>query len=155
MRGQLVPLARLAVPHPLSGAQGANRTPAFPYIAAQHDLAAVRAHLNRYASQGATQRAYRRELERFLQVGDRRARHRAVVAAGRGLRRVQGVSRRASRRVLRAAGVCASGRRRPFAPGGLSLESQLYACARCARRSSGWSGCATWPAIPWAAVTDP
>nr|WP_269767841.1 hypothetical protein [Burkholderia ubonensis] len=42
-----------------------------------------------------------------------------------------------------------------FAPGGLSLESQLYACARCARRSSGWSGCATWPAIPWAAVTDP
>lgn len=41
-RGQLVPLERLAIPHPLYGAQGANRAPGFAYIAAPHDLAAVR-----------------------------------------------------------------------------------------------------------------
>lgn len=58
LRGQLVLLERLAMPHPLSGAQGGNCAPAFPYVAAQHDLAAVRAYLHRYDDRPATQRAH-------------------------------------------------------------------------------------------------
>ncbi len=65
-RGQLVPIHRLVVPHELAGARGANRAPAFPYISAAHDLDAVFAYLHRYDGQAATQRAYWRELERFV-----------------------------------------------------------------------------------------
>ena len=62
----LAPLERLSVPHALSGADGENRSTAFCYIQAQHDLDAVRAYLNRYRDQPKTLRAYTKELERFL-----------------------------------------------------------------------------------------
>ncbi|MCI1047784.1 site-specific integrase [Caballeronia zhejiangensis] len=62
----LAPLERLAVPHALSGAHGENRATAFCYIQANHDLDAVRAYLNRFRDQPKTQRAYTKELERFL-----------------------------------------------------------------------------------------
>ena len=54
------------MPHALSGANGENRSTAFCYIQAQHDLDAVRAYLNRYRDQPKTLRAYTKELERFL-----------------------------------------------------------------------------------------
>ena len=54
------------MPHALSGADGENRSTAFCYIQAQHDLDAVRAYLNRYRDQPKTLRAYTKELERFL-----------------------------------------------------------------------------------------
>ncbi|AIO70154.1 phage integrase family protein [Burkholderia oklahomensis] len=57
--GQLAPLERLTLPVELSGAQGANRAPTFAYLAAAHDLDAVRAYLHRYDDRPATQRAYR------------------------------------------------------------------------------------------------
>ncbi|BAO92829.1 phage integrase family protein [Caballeronia cordobensis] len=47
----LAPLERLAVPHALSGAHGENRSAAFCYIQANHDLDAVRAYLNRFRDQ--------------------------------------------------------------------------------------------------------
>ncbi|MDR5806451.1 hypothetical protein [Caballeronia sp. LZ001] len=62
----LAPLERLAVPHALLGAEGENRSTAFCYIQASHDLDAVRAYLNRYCDQPKTLRAYTKELERFL-----------------------------------------------------------------------------------------
>ncbi|WP_235366145.1 phage integrase family protein [Caballeronia zhejiangensis] len=62
----LAPLERLAVPHALSGAHGENRSAAFCYIQANHDLDAVRAYLNRFRDQPKTLRAYTKELERFL-----------------------------------------------------------------------------------------
>ncbi|MEK6417945.1 MAG: phage integrase family protein, partial [Burkholderia gladioli] len=65
-RDQLVPIHRLVVPHELAGARGMNRAPAFSYISAAHDLDAVFAYLHRYDGQAATQRAYWRELERFV-----------------------------------------------------------------------------------------
>jgi hypothetical protein len=43
----LAPLERMAVPHALSGAAGENRSVAFCYIQARHDLEAVRAYLNK------------------------------------------------------------------------------------------------------------
>jgi hypothetical protein len=66
IRLTLAPLERLAVPHALSGADGENRSTAFCYIQASHDLDAVRAYLNRYRDQPKTLRAYTKELERFL-----------------------------------------------------------------------------------------
>ncbi|KOR17661.1 phage integrase family protein, partial [Burkholderia cenocepacia] len=136
-RGQLVPLERIAVPHRLSGAAGTNRTAMFPYIQAPHDLAAVRAYLSRYAGQDATQRAYRRELERLLlwavverrialssmQVEDCEA-YKAFLASPSAAFSGPPVSR-------------ASGRWRPFGPGGLSLDSQLYA-VRTIRAAFEW-----------------
>jgi integrase len=62
----LAPLERLAVPPALSGAAGENRSAAFCYIQANHDLDAVRAYLNRFRDQPKTLRAYTKELERFL-----------------------------------------------------------------------------------------
>jgi hypothetical protein len=62
----LAPLERLAVPHALSGAAGENRSSAFCYIQAHHDLDAMGAYLNRFRDQPKTLRAYSNELERFL-----------------------------------------------------------------------------------------
>ncbi|WP_254074045.1 hypothetical protein [Burkholderia sp. S171] len=62
----LAPLERMAVPNTLSGADGENRSIAFCYIQAHHDLEAVRAYLNKYRDQPKTLRAYTKELERFL-----------------------------------------------------------------------------------------
>ncbi|MEA3173556.1 MAG: hypothetical protein QOF42_967 [Gammaproteobacteria bacterium] len=70
VRLTLAPLERMAVPHALSGGdgphRGENRSVAFCYIQARHDLDAVRAYLNRYRDQPQTLRAYTKELERFL-----------------------------------------------------------------------------------------
>jgi hypothetical protein len=62
----LAPLERMAVQNTLSGADGENRSVAFRYIQARHDLEAVRAYLNKYRDQPKTLRAYTKEVERFL-----------------------------------------------------------------------------------------
>ncbi|WP_321933044.1 IS1096 element passenger TnpR family protein [Burkholderia cenocepacia] len=62
----LVPLERLAAPVELSGAAGTNRAVGFPFIRAEHDLAALHAWLYRYRDRPATLRAYTREVERFV-----------------------------------------------------------------------------------------
>jgi hypothetical protein len=48
VRMTLAPLERMAVPNSLPGADGENRSVAFCYIQARHDLEAVRANLNKY-----------------------------------------------------------------------------------------------------------
>ncbi|MGQ7908761.1 phage integrase family protein [Burkholderia sp. BC1] len=154
-RGQLEPLERLAVPHPLSGAAGTNRTVVFPYIRASHDLAAVRAYLSRYTGQDATQRAYRRELERLLLW--------AIVERRVALSSMQVEDCEAYKAFLAAPSAAfiglpvsrASGRWRPFGLGGLSLDSQLYA-VRAIRAAFEWLVKVRYLAgNPWAAVVDP
>ncbi|KVS12760.1 site-specific integrase [Burkholderia vietnamiensis] len=155
VRGQLVPLERMAVPHPLSGASGANRSPLFPYIKASHDLAAVRAYLSRYAGQEATQRAYRRELERLVLW--------AVVERGVALSALLVDDCEAYKAFLAAPSAAftgpavsrASGRWRPFTPAGLSLDSQRYAI-RAIRAAFEWLVQVRYLAgNPWSAVVDP
>src|ERR1700731_2186537 len=58
---RLAPLERMTVPAPLSGTTGANRAAGFCYVNARHDLAAIRAYLNRYRDQPKTLRAYTKE----------------------------------------------------------------------------------------------
>lgn len=62
----LAPLERMAFGATLSGAAGANRCTAVPFIQARNDLDAVRAYLNRFREQAHTLRVYTKELERFL-----------------------------------------------------------------------------------------
>ncbi|KGE10510.1 integrase [Burkholderia gladioli] len=154
-RDQLVPIHRLVVPHDLAGARGLNRAPAFPYISAAHDLDAVFAYLHRYDGQAATQRAYWRELERFvlwcvlergrpmssILVDDCEA-YKAFLASPSDAFRGPPASR-------------ASGRWRPFALTPLSLDSQRYA-VRTLRAAFDWFVKVRYLAgNPWVAVTDP
>ena len=63
---QLVPLERMRLPETLSGRDGRNRAQRYCQIAARNDLEAIDAYLYRYRGNERTQRAYRKELERFL-----------------------------------------------------------------------------------------
>jgi integrase len=63
---ELAPLGTFQLPDWLSGADGANRAPAFCFISARNDLEAINTYLNRYKGQEHTERAYRKELERFI-----------------------------------------------------------------------------------------
>lgn len=62
----LVPLERMALAHEFDGRHGVNRAAALSLIAAGNDLEAVQAFLVKYRGQAKTQRAYQKELERFL-----------------------------------------------------------------------------------------
>jgi integrase/recombinase XerD len=152
---QLAPLERLAVPAELAGTAGANRAAGFAYIRAAHDLDAVRAYLHRYDERLETQRAYKRELERLVLwcVADR----------GVALSSMTVEDCEAYKSLLKAPGERFTGppvartsrQSRPFAPGGLSPESQRYA-VRTIRAAFTWFVHVRYLAgNPWRAVTDP
>jgi site-specific recombinase XerD len=62
-----VPLERMGrVVTALDGSQGRNRASAFCFISARNDLEAINAYLYKFRGQEKTERAYRKELERFL-----------------------------------------------------------------------------------------
>lgn len=63
---ELVPLGQFYLPARLDGHDGINRAPAFCFISARDDLVAVDCYLARFEGQPHTQRAYRKELERFV-----------------------------------------------------------------------------------------
>ncbi|MEX3630575.1 MAG: phage integrase family protein [Burkholderia sp.] len=151
----LAPLERLALPHALSGAAGTNRAPGLCYLHADHDLDALRAYLARYADQPATLRAYTRELERLLLW--------AITVRGTALSSLTVEDGDVYKAFLRAPSDAfvgppasrASGRWRPFAPGGLSLDSQRYAI-RAIRGAFDWLVDVRYLAgNPWRAVRDP
>ncbi|KAA0080899.1 integrase [Paraburkholderia sp. T12-10] len=153
--GQLAPLERLAVPFALSGTRGANRAPGFAYVRAAHDLDAVRAYLHRYDERPETQRAYKRELERLVLW--------CVAERGVALSSMTVEDCEAYKSFLKAPGerftgpsVARTSRQwRPFAPGGLSPESQRYA-VRTIRAAFSWLVHVRYLAgNPWQAVTDP
>lgn len=62
----LVPLERVILPGALDGSCGFNRNPSFALVAARNDLEAIDAYLYKYRGKEKTERAYRKELERFL-----------------------------------------------------------------------------------------
>ncbi|PMS15553.1 integrase [Trinickia dabaoshanensis] len=152
---QLAPLERLAVPAELSGTRGTNRAPGFAYVRAAHDLDAVRAYLHRYDERPETQRAYKRELERLVLW--------CVVERGVALSSMTVEDCEAYKAFLKQPGerftgppmARASRQWRPFAPGGLSPESQRYA-VRAIRAAFTWLVHVRYLAgNPWQAVTDP
>lgn len=62
----LVPLERVILPQALDGATGFNRNPSFALVQARNDLEAIDAYLYKFRGKEKTERAYRKELERFL-----------------------------------------------------------------------------------------
>jgi integrase len=159
-RLRLAPLERLSVPHALSGAEGENRSSAFCYIQANHDLDAVRAYLNRYRDQPKTLRAYTKELERFLLW--------AVVLRGKALSDLKVDDCEAYKDFLKSPDprfvgerfVRHSPRWRPFAAGAdgsasLSAESQRYAVRALRAAFTWWVDVRYLAGNPWKAVNDP
>jgi site-specific recombinase XerD len=153
--GQLAPLERLTLPVELSGAHGANRAPVFAYLGAAHDLDAVRSYLHRYDDRPATQRVYKKELERLVLW--------CVAERGVALSSMRVEDCEAYKAFLAAPGerftgppVARTSRQwRPFAPGGLAPESQRYA-VRAIRAAFTWLVAVRYLAgNPWAAVSDP
>ena len=62
----LAPLESITTSTQFDGSRGANRSQAYCYITASNDLQAIHCYLQRYADQEHAQRAYKKELERFL-----------------------------------------------------------------------------------------
>jgi site-specific recombinase XerC len=153
--GELAPLGTFQLPAWLSGTDGANRAPASCFISARNDLEAINTYLNRYKGQDHTERAYRKELERFilwcalvackpmssLLVDDCELyKHflRAPLPEFRGKRTVK-----------------TSKRWRPFALEPMDAESQKYA-VRLLRAMFDWLVKVRYLAgNPWTAVKDP
>ncbi|GAB5101385.1 phage integrase family protein [Caballeronia sp. HLA56] len=156
----LAPLERLAVPHALSGAAGENRSTAFCYIQANHDLDAVRAYLNRFRDQPKTLRAYTKELERFLLW--------AVVLRGKALSDLRVDDCEAYKDFLKNPDARFVGERfarhsprwRPFAASvdgsaSLSAESQRYTVRVLRTAFTWWVDVRYLGGNPWKAVNDP
>ena len=62
----IAPLGTFQLPAWLAGTDGINRGPSFCFISARNDLEAIQRFLSRYTGQTHTQRAYTKELERFI-----------------------------------------------------------------------------------------
>ncbi|WP_311767237.1 IS1096 element passenger TnpR family protein [Burkholderia stagnalis] len=150
----LAPLERLAAPVELSGASGTNRAVGYPYIRAEHDLAALHAWLARYRDRPATLRAYTREIERFV-LWALKVRGVAISSL-----RVEDCDAYKDFLAQPSADFCgpkrprASGRWRPFT-GSLSADSQAYA-VRTLRMAFDWLVKVRYLAgNPFSAVTLP
>ena len=161
--GLLAPLERIALPHRLSGGEGphgagqrgVNRAPGLCYLQAQHDLDAIRSYLHRYTDRPQALRAYTRELERLLLW--------AVTERGVALSSLSVDDCDAYKAFLAAPAARFTGPRtargsprwRPFAPEGLTPDSQRYA-VRVLRAAFDWLVKVRYLAgNPWVAVTDP
>ncbi|WP_244818662.1 phage integrase family protein [Caballeronia sp. Lep1P3] len=152
---RLAPFEHLAVPAELSGASGFNRAASFAFIRAEHDLAAVHAYLHRYRDRPTTLRAYTRELERLILW--------SVVVRRKALSSLTVEDCEAYKDFLQAPLASftgpkrprSSGRWRPFAPEGLSADSQAYA-VRVLRAAFAWLVEVRYLAgNPWSAVHEP
>lgn len=62
----LVPLERIGLPQALSGEFGENRNTRYAQTQARNDLEAIGFYLIKFAGQTCAERAYKKELERFL-----------------------------------------------------------------------------------------
>ncbi|MGN4068042.1 tyrosine-type recombinase/integrase [Burkholderia gladioli] len=135
------------MPHPLPGAAGTpaatSRAALFPYIAAPHDLVAVRAYLYQYRYQPKTLRAYTKELERFLPSAGTVRRVPLSGVLVDDCEAYKDFLQTPAADFVGARAPRHSPRWRPFANGQLSGATP---CARCAPRSPGWCRCAISPA---------
>lgn len=65
-RPTLLPLEKVTLNNQFDGSMGLNRADKFPFIEARTDLEAINAYLLMHQGREHTQRAYQKELERFL-----------------------------------------------------------------------------------------
>ena len=151
----LVPLERMVVAEALSGTHGVNRSEAFPFIAARHDLDAIWAYLHQFREQPKTLRAYKKELERLLLW--------AVLVRGKAVSSLLVEDCEAYKQFLEAplpefVGPRAprrSGRWRPFASTELTGDTRRYS-VRALRGAFTWLVDMRYlGGNPWKGVKDP
>lgn len=154
-RREVAPFGTFQLPASLSGLQGANRSPAFCFISARNDLEAINAYLMRYKGQTHTERAYRKELERFILW--------CALVACKPMSSLLVDDCETYKNFLRAplpefCGPRAprtSKRWKPFATEAMSLDSQKYA-VQVLRAMFDWLVKVRYLAgNPWSAVKDP
>jgi site-specific recombinase XerD len=151
----LVPLGRFYLPPRLDGHDGINRAPAFCFISARDDLAAVGCYLARFEGQHHTQRAYRRELERFVLW--------AAHVAGKPLSSLLVDDCEAYKLFLAAPSRAFSGPPaqrgsplwRPFVDKPMAAASQKYALTVLRAAFDYWVKVRYLAGNPWTAVKDP
>jgi integrase len=154
-RREMAPLGTFQLPPWLSGVDGLNRAPAFCFIFARNDLEAINSYLGRYRGQIHTERAYRRELERFILW--------CAFVACKPMSSLLVDDCEAYKHFLRAPYPAFCGDRtaknskrwRPFATKPMSADSQQHA-VRILRATFDWLVKVRYLAgNPWAAVKDP
>jgi hypothetical protein len=159
---RLAPFETLAVPAELSGGEsphgasrGLNRAGSFAFIRAEHDLAAVHAYLHRYRDRPVTLRAYTRELERLILwsvVVRQKAQSSLMVEDCEAYKDFLGAPSAAFTGPKRPR---SSGRWRPFALEGMSIDSRAYA-VRVIRAAFAWLVEVRYLAgNPWSAIHEP
>ncbi|AIY44213.1 Integrase (plasmid) [Collimonas arenae] len=152
---QLAPLGQFTVLAALDGSAGINRAAQFCFIAAGNDLEAIGFYLARFEDQPHTQRAYRRELERFMLW--------SILIARKPLSSLLVDDCEAYKRFLRAPaphfmGVRAartSGRWKPFAPEPLHPKSQKQAIIILRNAFTYLVRVRYLGGNPWVVVKDP
>ena len=154
-RQEMAPLGTFQLPAWLSGVDGLNRASAFCFISARNDLEAINSYLGRYKGQDHTERAYRKELERFILW--------CAFVACKPLSSLLVDDCESYKHFLRAPYPEFCGRRttkvskrwRPFAVEAMSAASQQHA-VRILRATFDWLVKVRYLAgNPWTAVKDP
>ncbi|MCP1120988.1 phage integrase family protein [Robbsia andropogonis] len=151
----LIPLERIKLASPLSGAHGINRAKLFSYIGASNDLEAIRTYLHLYREQPKTLRAYTKELERFLlwSVTVRQKPLSSVLVED--CEAYKDFLQNPSERFVGPKAPRMSSRWRPFSSPALSPESQRYA-VRVIKAAFSWLVDVRYlDGNPWKAVRDP
>ncbi|MBY0240228.1 MAG: tyrosine-type recombinase/integrase [Burkholderiaceae bacterium] len=151
----MVPLGRFYLPTRLDGHDGVNRSAAFCFISARDDLAAVQCYLARFDGQTHTQRAYRKELERFVLW--------AIHVAGKPMSSLLVDDCEAYKRFLAAPSPAFCGRAaqhgsplwRPFAETPMAPASQKYALMVLRAAFDYWVKVRYLAGNPWTVVKDP
>lgn len=151
----LVPLGQFYLPAWLDGHDGINRAPAFCFISARDDLAAIDCYLARFEGQHHTQRAYRKELERFVLW--------SVLVASKPISSLLVDECEAYKRFLAAPtlefrgppGQRGSHLWRPFADKPMAPSSQKYALTVLRAAFDYWVKVRYLGGNPWTAIKDP
>jgi len=152
---QLAPLGQFTVTAAFDGSTGINRAAHFCFITARNDLEAINLYLARFEDQPHTQRAYRRELERFVLW--------SILIARKPMSSLLVDDCEAYKRFLRAPaphfiGVRAartSGRWRPFSPEPLIPKSQKQAIIILRHAFTYLVNVRYLGGNPWMVVKDP
>lgn len=151
----LIPLGRFYLPARLDGHDGINRAPAFCFISARDDLAAIDCYLTKFEGQHHPPRAYRKELERFVLW--------SVLVACKPISSLLVDECEAYKRFLVAPVVAFRGQPtqrgsllwRPFAAKPMAPSSQKYALTVLRAAFDYWVKVRYLGGNPWTAVKDP
>jgi len=152
----IVPLGNFVTSKELDGSMGFNRSTAYCFISAKNDLEAINCYLLRFVEQKHAQRAYQKELERFLLW--------SIVVIGKPMSSLNATDCEDYKAFLARPSSTFCGKKaprhsklwKPFSDqGGLSSGSQRHAMIILRAAFDYFVKVRYLAGNPWAAVTDP